>query len=155
MLQQKERQSALFESQKTTEDFTEAEQEELAVRKRREAGTPCNKENFERWQKQFQTEMEALQQKLESESDAEGRKAKKDRDKKVDKSGRLTGFQIFSGKQDDLEALEAAAERAERDEDEDDDEEDLEHIDEDLFDDDEDLDDLDFDDEEEEEELDI
>ena len=100
--------------------------------------------------------METLQQ-VESENDTEGgRKSKKDRDKqKVDKSGRLTGFQQFSGKQDDLEALEAAAERAERDEDEEEDEEDLEHIDEDLFDDDEDLDDLDFDEEAEEEELDI
>ena len=100
--------------------------------------------------------MEALQQQ-ESENDPEeSKKSKKDREKQnVDKSGRLTGFQHFNGKQDNLEALDAAAEQAMRDEDSDDYDDDLEHIDEDLFDDDEDLDDLDFDDDVEEEELDI
>lgn len=80
-------------------------------------------------------------------------KSKRSLQKKVvDKSGRSTGFQFFSGKLDNLEALEAAAEHAEVDDEE---EGELDAC---LFEEDVDLDDLDFDDEDdddEEEDLDI
>jgi len=146
-MSQQKAQSA-FESQKATEDMTEAEKEELAVTKRRAEGTPCNKENFEAWKERFEREMAERRLLEEAESeDASGVKSKKKDKAKVDKSGRLTGFQHFSGKQDNLEALEAAAENAVADEDEE-----FEGVDEDLFDEDVDLDDLDFDDDEEEEE---
>ena len=92
------KQLSSFESQKATEELTEAEREDLAVSKRRAEGTPCNKENFELWRDHFANKMEALQQQ-ESENDPEeSKKSKKDREKQnVDKSGRLTGFQHFNG----------------------------------------------------------
>ena len=48
-----------FESQKASDEMTEAEQVEIAVRKRREEGTPCNDENFAIWKKKFDEEMAA------------------------------------------------------------------------------------------------
>ena len=133
----------------------------MAVRKRRAEGTPCNKENFEAWNARFQKEM-ADRKVKEKEEDQAALSKKKQKDKTVDKSGRLTGFQHFSGKSGMMvnfdEAMEAQWENAEKDEDEpSDDEADLaENVDEDLFDvDDDDLDDLDFDDDDDEEEPDI
>lgn len=127
--------------------MTEAEKEELAVRKRREEGTPVTDTTFADWWGKFQREQEEA-------AAAEGvDKAKGDDDEK------LTGFQIFSEKAGvfSLEKLEAAAEELENDTSALDPEE-LGEVDEDLFDDDEDLDDLDFedsDDEDSDEEPDI
>jgi gluconate kinase len=122
--------------------MTATEVEEQTVRKRRAEGTPCNKENFEIWRQKFAKEM------AEKEAEEEAIKAesavKKQKEKVVDKTGRITGFLHFSGKAGkNLEEMERAAEEAEIDPDELD-------VDEDLFDleDDEDLDDLDFDDDE-------
>ena len=109
--------------------------------KRREEGTPCNKENFEVWQARFLQEMDKERAREDENDDGKGGK-KKDKAKEVDKSGRLTGFELFSNKMDNLEALEAAAEEAEKGF----------EGDEELFDEDVDLDDLDFDDEEDDEE---
>lgn len=124
--------------------MTATERQEYEVAKRRAEGTPCNKENFEAWKIQFENEI--AQAKLEEDiNDDIGRIVKKKSgEKEVDKSDRLTGFEQFSGKQDNLEALEAAAENAQEDENEE-----FEGVDEELFDDDVDLDDLDFDDDEE------
>jgi phytoene dehydrogenase-like protein len=121
------------------EVFTEAEVEEIEVRKRREEGTPCNKENFEAWKAKFEAEMARKQAVLEETDDT-----KKNRQKKDDRASRLTGYQQFAANMN-FEALEAAAEQAEVDGD--DAEEDVaEDFDEVLFqDDDVDLDDLDFD----------
>lgn len=131
-----------FEAQKKVEEMTEAEAEELAVRKRRAEGTPVNEETFNEWKERFEAEM---LQKMEEEAVETVGETKKKKEKVVDKSNRITGFLQFSDKSGNfnLEAMEAAAENAEVDEDE----ENLENVDEDLFDDDEDLDDLDFDDE--------
>ena len=109
--------------------MSEAEKEELAVRKRREEGTPVNDSSFADWWTRFQHE-QAIVEEVASE------KTKDD-----DDDDKLTGFQIFSEKAGvfSLEKLEAAAEEIENDEFE---------VDEELFDDDEDLDDLDFDDDE-------
>jgi len=108
--------------------MTEAEREELAVRKRREEGTPVNDSTFSDWWAKFQEEQSLI--------DGASEKAKDD-----DDGEKLTGFQIFSEKAGvfSLEKLEAAAEELENDEE-------FGEVDEDLFDDDEDLDDLDFDD---------
>jgi hypothetical protein len=120
------------------EVFTEAEVEEIEVRKKREEGTPCNKENFEAWKAKFEAEMARKQAFLDETDDT-----KKNRQKKDDRAGRLTGYQLFAANMN-FEALEAAAEQAEGDGD---DEEDIaEDFDEELFqDDDVDLDELDFD----------
>jgi hypothetical protein len=120
------------------EVFTEAEVEEIEVRKKREEGTPCNKENFEAWKAKFEAEMARKQALLDETDDT-----KKNRQKKDDRAGRLTGYQLFAANMN-FEALEAAAEQAEGDGD---DEEDIaEDFDEELFqDDDVDLDELDFD----------
>jgi hypothetical protein len=127
----------LFESQTVQEVFTEAEVEEIEVRKRREEGTPCNKENFEAWKAGFESEM-ARKQALMDEADD----TKKNRQKKDDRAGRLTGYQQFAMNMN-FEALEAAAEQAEVDGDE---EGIAEDFDEELFQDgDVDLDELDFD----------
>jgi hypothetical protein len=115
--------------------MTEAEAEDYHVHKRRSEGTPCNKENFEDWKERFDAEMEEQRVRKQTEIDASGRKNKEV--KVEDKSGRLTGFQHFSGAAANLQALEAAADEAERDN--------TPFVDEELFDDDEDLDDLDFD----------
>jgi hypothetical protein len=135
--------------------MTEAEREELEVTKRRAEGTPCNKENFERWQANFLNEM--AEKKLQDDrmdEDGKGGKPRKEKSKDIDHAGRMTGFEHFSNKMVNLEALELAAEEAEQgfaaDEDLFEDDVDLDELD---FDDDEDDDDGDFD--EEEEELDI
>ncbi|KAG7352212.1 RWD domain containing protein [Nitzschia inconspicua] len=148
-----------YESQKQKEELTEAEAEELAVRKRRAEGTACTDETFAAWKERFDAEME-LQRQKEEEADAADTKKKggKGEKKVVDKTGRLTGFQQFSGKMGtvDWEAMEAANENAQRDEDEDDDDVGDLNVNEELFDvDDEDLDDLDeldFDDDDDEDE---
>jgi hypothetical protein len=125
--------------------MTEAEKEELAVRKRREEGTPVNDSTFADWWSKFQQEQEEA-------AVAEGAD-----NTKGDDNDKLTGFQIFSEKAGvfSLEKLEAAAEELENDTSALDPEE--LGVDEDLFDDDEDFDDLDFesDDEESDEEPDI
>lgn len=141
-----------YESQKQQEELTQAEQEDLDVRKRRAEGTPCTLENFEQWKAKFEAEMaeaKAKQEALEKEASGSGGKKNRGEKKQVDKSGRLTGFQQFSGNAMNMEAIEAAAEEAENDEI---DPDELGDVDEDLFDDDDDLDDLDFDDDEDEEE---
>ena len=133
-----------YEAQKQVEEMTEAEKEELAVRKRRAEGTPCNEQTFLEWKAKFEQEMDEIA-KNEMAAAANDKKKKKE-DKVVDKSGRITGYLQFSDKIGtlNLEAMEAAIDNAQVDEDEQ-----LE-VDEDLFDldDDEldDLDDLDFDD---------
>lgn len=152
-----------YESQKQKEELTEAEAEELEVRKRRAEGTSCTDETFSAWRDKFDAEMKAEKLKAEEEAGNDSKK-KGAKDKKVvDKSGRLTGYEQFSGKLGtlDWEAMEAANENAQRDEDEADDDDDeeqddddddddvdnLEDVNEELFDvDDDDLDDLDFDD---------
>lgn len=118
------------------EVFTEAEVEEIEVRKKREEGTPCNKENFDAWKARFEAEMARTQALLDEAEDT-----KKNRQKKDERASRLTGYQQFAANMN-FEALEAAAEQAE----EDGDEEDVDDFDEELFqDDDVDLDELDFD----------
>lgn len=135
-----------FEAQKQVEEYTEAESEELAVRKRRAEGTPVTQETFNTWKAKFEAEMK--EQREQEEADISG-DTKKKKEKIVDKSDRLTGYTQFSDKTGtfNLEAIEAAAENAQRDEDEEEDEDLAENVNEELFDvDDDDLDDLDFDD---------
>ena len=135
-----------------------AEAEELAVRKRRAEGTPCNKENFLAWQQRFEAEQLELKQQQEQEKQSLTGKKKNDNvgiNSSAAKEKRITGYDYFCSKATNLEALELAAEQAENDSEEEE-EEDLEDVDEDLFDDDVDLDDLDFDDDDDnEEDLDI
>ena len=134
--------------------MTEAEAEELAVRKRRAEGTPVNDETFNTWKEKFEAEM---REQAEKELEEAAMDNKKKKEKVVDKSERITGFAQFSDKSGtfNLEAMEAAAENAQPDEDESE-EENLDNVNEDLFDvDDDDLDDLDFDDDDDEEEPDI
>lgn len=151
-LQEKAKQE--FEAQKQVEELTEAEAEEMAVRKRRAEGTPVNEETFNTWKAKFEAEMREQREREEAEAAADGKKKK---EKVVDKTGRSSGFAQFSDKNGafNLEAFEAAAENAQRDEDEDegvDDDHLAENVNEELFEDDDDLDDLDFDDEDEDEE---
>lgn len=138
----KQKAQETFEAQVALEEITQAEQEELEVRKRREEGTPCNMENFLAWRARFEAEMAAEKENEVEDTDAIKKSNKK---KEVDKTGRITGRQHFADQSTNLEALEAAAEQAERDPDED-----LDDVDEELFDDDVDLDDLDFNSEDEE-----
>ncbi|KAK1743828.1 RWD domain-containing protein [Skeletonema marinoi] len=128
-VERKEAQAAQqFEAQKTVEEMTEAEQEELAVRKRREEGTPVTQESFTLWWDNFCAEMEERRMRRL------GILPMKKRKKRI-MAERSTGFQIFSEKSGvfNLEKLEAEIEN------------DVGDVDEELFDDDEDLDDLDFD----------
>lgn len=129
--------------------MTEAEKEEIEVRKRRAEGTPCNKENFLIWKQKFDAEMA---EKEKSKDSADALKEKSTSKKKANKNvvteeekmeGRLTGFQLFSNKGSGLDALEKAAEEAVATESN----LDVEDFDEGLFheDSDEDLDSLDFD----------
>lgn len=141
----------MFESQVIAEEMTEAEKEDLEVRKRRAEGTPCNKENFLAWKERFEAEM-AKKKEEERELEKMDINKKKGGKSEVDKSDRLTGFQLFTNKSNTLDLFEAAAENAERDSDEEEDDDDMENVQEDLFDDDVDLDDIDFDDEDEEDE---
>lgn len=141
--------------------MTEAEKEELEVRKRRAEGTPCTTENFEAWKKKFEEEMAEKGDEMDDKDGDRGILKDKTNSKKKNKnaaaedvmSSRLTGFEYFTQKGGimNLDLLEKAAEEAAEasgDEDEEDevDVDDLD-VDEDLFDDDDDLDDLDFDDE--------
>lgn len=120
-----------------------AEQEELAVRKQREEGTPVTDETFTEWWAKFSMEME---------QNKEGERAfsvNESKDKKKDANAASiwpTGFQIFSDKAGvfNLELLEAAAEEMANDTSALDPDQ-LGEVDEELFDDDEDLDDLEFD----------
>ena len=137
--------------------MTEAEEADLALRKRRAEGTPCTDETFDAWRDKFDAEMKEKELEDAATRAAESRKGGGGggEKKEVDKTGRLTGYQQFSDKTGtfNLDAIEAAAENAERDPDEEDDdnEEDLDGVDEELFDvDDDDLDDLDFDDDDDE-----
>jgi hypothetical protein len=135
-----------FESQKKHEDISQAEMEEQEVLKRRAEGTPCTMENFLKWKRKFDEEM--AQKEVEAAEAAEREMSGRKKEKKEDKSGRLTGFEQFSGKAMNLEAIEQAALEAENDEI---DPDELD-VDEDLFDiDDEDLDELDFDSDDEDE----
>ena len=118
--------------------MTEAEKEELAVRKRREEGTPVTLDSFTSWWDGFCAEMD------EKKTEETGDLTNEEREKRRVREERMTGFQIFSEKSGvfHLDKLEAAAEEVENNNDGDDDGID---VDEELFDDDEDLDDLDFD----------
>jgi hypothetical protein len=145
-----------YETQKQNEEMTEAEREEIEVTKRRAEGTPCTKENFEAWQANFLQEI--LTKKLNSDgmNDDDGKgKQRKDKVKDIDRTGRMTGFEQFSNKMVNLEALELAAAEAEQGFEADENlfEEDVDLDDMDF--DDEDDDDADFDDDDEEDELDI
>mmetsp|Transcript_17861 Transcript_17861/g.25178 ORF Transcript_17861/g.25178 Transcript_17861/m.25178 type:complete len:311 (+) Transcript_17861:36-968(+) len=144
----KQRAQQEFEAQKEEEEVTQAELEELAVRKRRAEGTPCTRENFLAWKEKFEQEMLEAEAKEKEENDknpTSSKKEKKEAKKVVDKSGRLTGFVQFSDKVMgtlNLEEIEKAAEDAQVDEDEEEDDEDfdLDELDEELFDDEEDVD---------------
>lgn len=133
--------------------MSEAEKEEMEVRKLRAEGTPCTRENFLVWRKKFEKEM--LEKAAEEAALAETEKGNK-KEKIVDKSGRISGFDQFNGMAGvlNMEAIEAAADAAEEDEDEINVEE-LD-VDEELFDDEDDvdLDDLDFDSDEDDDESD-
>lgn len=139
-----------FEAQKKEEHMTEAELEELTVRKRRAEGTPCTKESFIAWATKFEEEQlqKAMEEKLLSEKEASSSSSKKkDKISKTtsatnDQEARLTGFEQFSQKSAmlNLEDIEAAVAKLTEEEGGDD----LD-VDEDLFEDEDDLDDLDFD----------
>jgi len=140
-----------FEGQKKEDELTQAELDEQAVRKRRAEGTPCTKENFEKWREEFEKEMaeKAANEEAIQES------GKKSKEKKEDKSSRTTGFFQFNDKSGkninliDIEKAVAEAEDAMIDTVELD-------VDEQLFElDDDDLDDLDFDDDDSNDEPDI
>jgi hypothetical protein len=128
--------------------MSQAEEIEIAVRKRRAEGTPCTEENFYKWKAKFDQEIqEKQQQRQEDEEQLINEKGgKKKKKEEVDEQeGRLTGYEQFTQKLGlvNMDALEQAALDAEGAE------EDELDVDEDLFDDDDDLDDLDFSDEEE------
>lgn len=154
MQQKQQAEATIWESQEAKEEFTAAELEEMEVRKRRAEGTPCNKENFEAWKARFEAEMREHNNDDEEDDGKGGPKKIKKQGSTVDRSDRMTGFDYFRSKANNLEALEAAAEAAENqemEEEEDDDEDGKKlDVDEELFEDDVDLDDLDFDDEEDE-----
>ena len=141
----------------THEEMTEAEREELAVRKRREEGTPCTEANFLAWKETFEAEQLAEKENAARNTNttttatAAAAAAEKSKSKDAERAQRMTGFEFFSskaGNADALEKLEAAAEEAERETTPIDEEGD--GYDEELFEEDVDLDDLDFDDEDEE-----
>jgi len=142
----KEQAQQKFESQQVTEEMSQAEAEEIAVRKLRAEGTPCNKENFHAWKEKFDKEMEEREN---AEDDAPDKvtSSKEDIKKKLEEEvieARLTGHQQFTQKHGlvNMDALEQAAEDAAAEGTLEVDELD---VDEELFDEDEDLDDLDFD----------
>ena len=135
-----------FESQTKKDVMSIAEQEELAVRKRREEGTPVTDETFAEWWAKFSMEMEQKKEGERAFSVNESKDKKKDANAAIIMEERLTGFQIFSDKAGvfNLELLEAAAEEMANDTSALDPDQ-LGEVDEELFDDDEDLDDLEFD----------
>jgi hypothetical protein len=156
VLQQKAKRASAFEGQKQISEMTVTEVEEMAIQKRRAEGTPCTLQNFLAWKEKFDPEMAARAAEIEKEQQ-EGQLKKKVSTAVDSKSttGRITGYDFFSDKTNNLEALEAAAEEAGKIEDE---EELLEEVDQELFDDDIDLDDLDFesdDEDDDDEDLDI
>eukprot|EP00587_Corethron_hystrix_P008120 CAMPEP_0113316530 /NCGR_PEP_ID=MMETSP0010_2-20120614/11772_1 /TAXON_ID=216773 ORGANISM="Corethron hystrix, Strain 308" /NCGR_SAMPLE_ID=MMETSP0010_2 /ASSEMBLY_ACC=CAM_ASM_000155 /LENGTH=329 /DNA_ID=CAMNT_0000173271 /DNA_START=49 /DNA_END=1038 /DNA_ORIENTATION=+ /assembly_acc=CAM_ASM_000155 len=55
---EKEKMQREYESQKTEDTMTQAEIEEMEVRKRRAEGTPCTDETFEKWANSFNAEKE-------------------------------------------------------------------------------------------------
>ena len=134
-----------FESQTKKDVMSIAEQEELAVRKRREEGTPVTDDTFAEWWAKFSMEMEQKKEGERAFSVNESKDKKKDANAAIIIE-RLTGFQIFSDKAGlfNLELLEAAAEEMANDTSALDPDQ-LGEVDEELFDDDEDLDDLEFD----------
>jgi hypothetical protein len=153
------RAQAAFESQKEKEEFSVAEMEENAHNKRRADGTPCTHDTFLQWKLAFDQEMANRQDDQENEDagaaagfGAGGKAMKKKTKEEDEKAARLSGFEHFNDKTNNLEAIEAAAAQAELEEDA---VEELEDVNEDLFfdDDDDDLDDLDFESSEEEEEF--
>ncbi len=150
------RAQAAFESQKEKEEFSVAELEENAHNKRRADGTPCTKDTFVQWKLKFDQEMANWDADQENEDGGGGGgKAMKKKTKEEDeKAARLSGFQHFNDKTNNLEAIEAAAEQAALEENA---VEEMEDVNEELFfdDDDDDLDDLDFASSDEEEDLDI
>lgn len=145
-----------FESQKKEDEMTQAELEEMQVRKRRAEGTPCTKENFDIWWAKFiierAKELEQIVKKEEANADKKERKKKSlEKEKQEEWEQRLTGFQQFSkgmtaagsgGGNLDLQALEEAVDQMDADG-----ADIADGLDEDLFNEesDEDLDDLDFD----------
>lgn len=135
-----------FESQTKKDVMSIAEQEELAVRKRREEGTPVTDDTFAEWWAKFSMEMEQKKEGERAFSVNESKDKKKDANAAIIMEVRLTGFQIFSDKAGvfNLELLEAAAEEMANDTSALDPDQ-LGEVDEELFDDDEDLDDLEFD----------
>lgn len=138
--ERKEAQAAQqFESQKKKEVMSQGEAEELAVRKRREEGTPVTDASFAEWWSAFSAAVTAKKDAAKA-ALAEDTKDKKGSNNAAIVEERLTGFQIFSEKGGvfNLEKLEAAAEEMENDAS-------ALEVDEELFGDDEDLDDLDFD----------
>jgi hypothetical protein len=143
---------AAFESQKEEERFSEAELAELAHDKRRADGTPCTEDTFLVWKQKFDQEMAERGTDQENEGKATKKKTKEE-EEKAEKAARLSGFEHFMDKTNNLEAIEAAAEQAGLDENA---TEELDDVNEELFfeeDDDEDLDDLDFASSDEEEEF--
>jgi hypothetical protein len=126
--------------------MSQAEEIEIAVRKRRAEGTPCTEENFNKWKAKFDQEMlEKQQQRDDEEQTTNEKSSKRKKKEEVDEQeGRLTGYEQFTQKLGlaNMDALEQAALDAENEEGDEFD------VDEELFDDDEDLDDLDFSDEE-------
>jgi len=129
--------------------MTQAEQEELAVRTRREEGTPVTDMSFAEWWAKYSAET------TQARAEEKAAMAEHPKDKKIENimEERLTGFQIFSEKAGvfSLEKLEAAAEEMEHDTSALDSEE-LVCMDQELFEDDDDFDDLDFDSDDEDHE---
>eukprot|EP00568_Trieres_chinensis_P012749 CAMPEP_0183291846 /NCGR_PEP_ID=MMETSP0160_2-20130417/1121_1 /TAXON_ID=2839 ORGANISM="Odontella Sinensis, Strain Grunow 1884" /NCGR_SAMPLE_ID=MMETSP0160_2 /ASSEMBLY_ACC=CAM_ASM_000250 /LENGTH=295 /DNA_ID=CAMNT_0025452705 /DNA_START=76 /DNA_END=963 /DNA_ORIENTATION=+ len=145
----KEKKEQQFEAQKIEEEMTQAELEEIAVRKRRAEGTPCTEENFLAWKAKYEEEMEQKAEEEAEQDEKEGAGKKKADRKKDEMADRPTGYELFSGKAGVMN-LEALEEELDDVEDDDGVEVDELDVDEDLFDDDDDLDDLDFDDSDDE-----
>ena len=126
--------------------MSQTEKEELAVRKRREEGTPVTKESFEEWRNKFNEEMEKRNKEERNATSDDAKEKKAEAAVAAITEERLTGFEIFSDKVGvfNLENLEAAAEEMANDTSALDQDE-LADVDEDLFDDDDDLDDLEYD----------
>jgi len=147
-----------YESQKQEDQMTEAEIQDLEVRKRRTEGTPCTEEHFLKWKAGYEEEMALKDEQDRANADDDDMRKKKKkgdggknkigadgRSKKEEEAmeGRLTGFEYFSQKTGgllNLDALEKAADEAAASggdgvEDYDDDAVNIDDLDEDLFDD--------------------
>ena len=73
--------------------MTEAEAEELAVRKRRAEGTPVTKETFESWKEKFQKEMEEEKaQAVIAAQKVTEKKGKKEGEIRLFRDGDMPGF---------------------------------------------------------------